>query len=241
MRVRSGLGLGRPGAGSSSPCERAQAVPPALKRGTQGDFQGSRESRGRAPSGSPAESGRGRPLPPPAGPARSKVPGRVHRGTAQSAASQRWRRRRRRHQPGTESRVRARPRSFLPCPHSRLALTSSPARAVGPEPGVRPHWAASLSVSAKKQNHHRPPDTRMEEQGLRGLVAHAETGQREGRQGGRRKAEVGPEGPRPLPRRLCACSGSRPQRGLPFWVREVALCSKVSKGRRPLGLCIPLE
>ena len=109
------------------------------------------------------------------GPARHSLSLQLPRG---------WTQRLRQHQPGRHSRVPASSglRQFLPFPHSCLALTSSPARAVGPEPGVAPRRAASLSqFQPRKQNSYRPPDTRIEQHRPRSSVAHAETRRRERR------------------------------------------------------------
>nr|XP_036873693.1 uncharacterized protein LOC118972337 [Manis javanica] len=58
-----------------------------------------------------------------------------------------------------------RPAAVLPLPHSRLALTSYPASAVGSEPGWRraepPHFP---STQPRKQNSYGTPDTRMGQQ-----------------------------------------------------------------------------
>ncbi|XP_059974570.1 uncharacterized protein LOC132502605 [Mesoplodon densirostris] len=160
------------------------------KVGGHAEFQGSCDVSGRALSGL-----RRRSSSPAAGqtrvsrkwPARHSLSLQLPRG---------WTQRLRQHQPGRHSRVPASSslRQFLPFPHSCLALTSSPARAVGPEPGVAPRRAAALSqFQPRKQNSHRPPDTRIEQHRPRSSLAHAEKGRRERRGERVGLAEGGPE------------------------------------------------
>lgn len=98
---------------------------------------------------------------------------------------------------------------------SRPALTSSPARAVGPDPGVALRGAASLSPSfqPRKQNSHRPPGTRMNQDRPRSSVAHAGSGAEEEARGGKR-AEGGPEGATPTAARSVRAPGAGGRPGL---------------------------
>lgn len=116
------------------------AVSPTLKEETTVISRDPGTSRGETLSGSPAESARGSPEE-----AAGKGPGR-HRPSPQ--LPRRWRSRPCQHQPGREPRARALSAcGGDPLSHSRPALTSSPALAVGPEPGVAQRGAASLSPS----------------------------------------------------------------------------------------------
>lgn len=118
-----------------------------------------------------------------------KWPGRVQRGRAQCAASQRWRQRPSQHQPGRVPGPNTmRPTVVPPLPPLPPGTYVQPRPCSGPKPGVSRRWEPSSSqFQPRKQNNPRPPDTRMKPHRPQSSVAPAETGTEGGARDRRRE------------------------------------------------------
>lgn len=103
---------------------------------------------------------------------------------------------------------------------------SSPARSVGPEPGVAPRGSTSLSqFHPKKQNSHRPLYTRMEQHRPRSSVVQAETGTKGGAPDREEKERwEGQREPCLQSPSLCACPGRQ--------LHGLFLCAEFASGSR---------